>query len=436
MSPTRSLLILFAGAIHLFVIGIWVPLATDIGLVVNLGLLGLALLDLAVSPWPRSIQITREVPKVLCVGVKNSVHLHASNRSRRPMTVELHDTVPQPGSAYGLPMRMELEPWKELSGTYQFQPGQRGRFQFGDLYLRYPSRLRLWTLHERRHRPDPIKVYPDIRAVSGFDLLATRNLLDQMGLKLWRLRGRGGEFERLRGYRRGDELRQVDWKATAKVGELISREYTVERNQNILLMLDCGASMRNESEGVSNLERALNAAIILSYIALGQGDNVALLAFSDRIERALAPVRGKPAIQKIIRLCFDLQPSYQTSDYGLAFEEVFRRQRKRALVVFVTHTLDEQHLDTVTRYLRPLASPHLVLCIFLKDTALTELAHRVPESDVEAFHTGAAAELLEAQNRMVARLRESGILVLQTLPSQLTSSLINQYLDLKARHLL
>ena len=118
----------------------------------------------------------------------------------------------------------------------------------------------------------PVRIYPDIKAVTRFELLARKNRLAEEGLKLWRLRGAGGEFERLREYRREDELRKVDWKATAKYDKLISRDYIVERNQNVLFMLDCGRSMVNEAGGISHLDRGLNAAIMLGYIALSQGD--------------------------------------------------------------------------------------------------------------------------------------------------------------------
>jgi uncharacterized protein (DUF58 family) len=194
--------------------------------------------------------------------------------------------------------------------------------------------------------------------------------------------------------------------------------------------------MCNVTEGISHFDRSLNAAIILSYIALGQGDNVGLMAFSNRIERAVGPVRGKPAIQAVIRQTYDLEPRFEASDYSLACEELLRRQRKRALVVLITHTIDEQHLLTIGTYARALISPHLLLCVFLRDVALDELANRVPQHDIEAFHTAAAAELIAAHAHHIAKLRESGAFVIETLPGQLSSELINQYLDLKARHLL
>jgi uncharacterized protein (DUF58 family) len=268
------------------------------------------------------------------------------------------------------------------------------------------------------------------------DLLARRNRVAEMGLKLWRLKGREGEFERLREYRRGDEMRHVDWRATAKKQKLISREYTTERNQNVVILLDCGRSMCNETEGISHLDRGLNAAIILSYIALGQGDNVSFVGFSNRIERRAGPLRGKAAVRSLIRHTYDLEPRMESTDYGLACEDVLRRQKKRALVLLMTYALDEQHLDAIGRYLRSLISSHLFLCVLLKDLPLVGLAEREPTTDLEAFHVAAATEMLAAQERRLASLRASGIHATEVVPNELASQMINQYLDIKARHLL
>jgi uncharacterized protein (DUF58 family) len=257
-----------------------------------------------------------------------------------------------------------------------------------------------------------------------------------MGLKLWRLRGKEGEFERLREYRRDDELRHIDWRATSKHQKLISREFTTERNQNIVILLDCGRSMLNETEGISHLDRGLNAAIILGYIALGQGDNVSLTAFSNRIERYVGPVRGKSAIQSLIQKTYDLEPRHEASDYGLVCEDLLRRQKKRALVLLITYALDDQHLDAIGRYLRTVISSHLFLCVLVKDLPLVGLAQRVPQTNVEAYQVAAATEMLGAQERRLSALRASGIHATEVIPNELAAEVINQYLDVKARHLL
>lgn len=436
MIPTRRLLVLALLPALPLALSAFAAEWRAVGLALDALLVTLALADLLLTPSPEHVEAAREVGEVLSTGAPNLVRLRLKNRAAQAVELELTDEVPQPAEAAGLPLRLVLPPRQETVAAYHVVPRRRGQNHFAALHLRFSSRLGLWRRQQRRVLESPVRIYPDIRAVRRFDLLARRNDLEELGLKFRRLAGRQGEFERLREYRRGDELRHVDWKATAKRQRLVSRQYTVERNQNLLLLLDCGRTMANESGGLSHLDRGLNAAIILSYIALGQGDNVGLLAFSNRIELMAGPVRGKPSIQTLIRQTFDLQPRLEASDYGLACEELLRRQSKRALVLLLTHALDEHHLNAVGRYVKSITGPHLLVLVLLRDVALCELAGSVPEGEDEAFAAGAAAEMLNAQRRRVAALRDAGALVVETLPDQLAPVLINQYLDIKARHVL
>ncbi|HSF18476.1 MAG TPA: DUF58 domain-containing protein [Vicinamibacteria bacterium] len=436
MIPRQRLILVVSLVGAVFVVSVWVEWLATVGLAAN-GLVTLiALVDFVRTRRADLIEVDRDVSEVLSVGARNRVVLRLTNRSSTPLLVELTDEPPSPCRMEGLPTKADLPPRREVEVSYHLIPSRRGPNRFAFVHFRYQSPLGLWTRVVKRALPTEVRIYPDIRTVRRFDLLARRNRLAEMGLKVWRLRGREGEFERLREYRREDEMRQIDWRATAKHGKLISREYTTERNQNIVLLLDCGRTMLNETEGISHLDRALNAAIILSYIALGQGDNISLVAFSNRIERLVGPVRGKAAVQTLIRQTYDLAPRLEASDYALACEDLARRQKKRALVLLITYALDERHLETMGRYLRGLVSSHLFVLVLLKDIPLIEVAERIPRTDLEAYRAAAATEMLNAQERRIAALRTSGIHVTEVVPGELTAAAINQYLDVKSRQLL
>ena len=426
----------FAASGVFLVAGVWFPPLSLAGLLANGVLALVAIADLYRMVRPERIEILRETSDVLSVGAANPVVLRVLSRAPKPITIEITDEPPVPSRSEGLPFEATLVPQRELEATYHLYSQRRGANQFRNVYFRYRSPLGLWSRNVKRPLVDDVRIYPDIKNIRRFDLLAKRNRLSEMGLKLWRLRGKEGEFERLREYRREDEMRHIDWSATAKYQKLISREYTTERNQNIVILLDCGRSMLNETDGISHFDRGLNAAIILSYIALGQGDNVSLVAFSNRIERYVGPVRGKAAIQSLIQKTYDLEPRHEASDYGLACEDLLRRHKKRALVLLITYALDDQHLDAVGRYLRTLISAHLFLCVLVKDLPLVGLAERVPETDVEAYQLAAATEMLGAQERRLSALRASGIHATEVVPNELAAEVINHYLDVKARHLL
>jgi uncharacterized protein (DUF58 family) len=436
MTPRGQLLALFVASGIPFVLGVFFPSLEQLGVLLTLLVCAVAVLDLVLTPSLRGVDVIREVRDVLSVGARNPVTIGLRNRHSSPLTLVVHDEPPLPSAWFDLPFEVRLSPRERQAVTYHVQPRRRGRNRFGKVHLRRTSRLGLWSLFEERSLEREVKVYPDIQAVRKVELLARKNRLAEAGVRLSRIRGRGSEFDRLREYRREDEFRSIDWKATARHQALISREYVVERNQNVLLLLDCGRSMCNEAGGVSHFDRCLNAAILLAYVALRQGDTVGVLACSNKLERWVRPVRGLAGIEPLISQVYDLTPTYDATDYGLMAEELRRRYRKRSLVILLTHALDELHLQSIAENVRQLRTPHLVLSAFLQNVPLMERLNAAPETDVEAFQVAAAAEVAALQEAQLAALRNSGLLVIETLPEALSGQIISRYLDVKARHLL
>jgi len=436
MIPTRRLVLLTAIlAIPLLMSGIDRSVA-DLGLLVNLLLVAIACVDLLISPGPGDVEVDRVISEVLSVGASNPASLVVRNRSQMKLHLSLHDDPGPLCSVDRLPQTIDLAANKEATVNYAVMPHRRGASEMAAVHLRFQTRLGLWTRQQARTLVTPIRIYPDIRAVYKYELMSRQNRLSEIGVRMVRMPGQGREFERLREFRYGDEIRQIDWKATARQRALISREFNVERNQNIVIMVDCGRFMRNETDGISYLDRALNSAIMLSYIALGQGDNVSLLAFSSRIERFIRPVRGKPGIQSILRSTYDIQASPNASDYSMALEYLTTVQRKRALVVLITFVTDELQLRVIGDSLKLRSLPYLPLCVLLQDVGLRAMANRIPESDLDAFHTAAAAQILTGQSHEAASLREAGVMLIDTPPEMLTERLINEYLSIKARNLM
>jgi len=406
----------------------------DTALLANLLLVILAGVDFLVSPAPRQLQIEREVSDVLSVGVANPADLTLQNRSGVPVTVTVHDDAGPICDVEQMPQTVRIGAWKSETVRYHIRPTRRGASALVGVHLRYPTGLRFWTRHELRPLEMPVKIYPDIRAVYRYELMASRNRLAEIGVRILRMPGQGREFERLREYRYGDELRHIDWKATARQRQLITREFNVERNQNLVLMVDCGRFMRNESNGISYLDQALNSAIMLGYIALGQGDNVSLMAFSNRVERFVRPVRGKPGIQTLLRSTYDIQPSDKAADYSLALEYLSTVQRKRALVILITFVTNELQLQRIGESLRVRSLPYLPMCVLLQDVDLQRMAERIPKTSLDAYHTASAAQLLSGQSKEVSALRDDGVLIVNTPPDQLTEQLISEYLTIKTRN--
>jgi uncharacterized protein (DUF58 family) len=434
MIPSRLLIWLtVALAIPLMLGGINRGLG-DTALLINLAIMMAAAVDLLVTPAPRQVRVERDISEVLSVGMSNPAQLILTNQTSMPLILSLHDDAGDMCTVEDLPQTLTIAPWKSETVRYHIRPTRRGASSLLQVSLRFPSLLRFWIRHETRPLPLPVRIYPDIRAVYRYELMASRNRLAEIGVRIMRMPGQGREFERLREYRYGDAIRHIDWKATARQRELVTREFNVERNQSLVLMVDCGRFMRTESGGISYLDQALNSAIMLSYIALGQGDNVSLMAFSNKIERFIRPVRGKPGIQSLLRSTYDIQPSDQAADYNLALEYLATIQRKRALVILITFVSDEIQLQRIAESLRVRSLPYLPLCVLLQDVDLHHMAETVPSTLLESYHTAAAANILHGHARLVTELRESGVMMIGTPPELLSERLISEYLTIKARN--
>ena len=434
MIPSRLLISLSVLLIIPLMLGGMNRSLGDTAVLMNLLVVIAAGVDLLVSPAPRQVEVERDVSEVLSVGISNPAGLQLHNLSATTLSVSIHDDAGEMCDVEDMPQTVTLAPKGTEKVRYHIRPRRRGASSLLCVSLRFPTVFGLWTRHETRAVELPVRIYPDIRAVYRYELMASRNRLAEIGVRIMRMPGQGREFERLREYRYGDEIRHIDWKATARQRQLITREFNVERNQSLVLMVDCGRFMRTESGGVSYLDQALNSAIMLSYIALGQGDNVSLMAFSNKIECFIRPVRGKPGIQTILKSTYDIQPSDKAADYNMALEYLATVQRKRALVVLVTFVSDEVQLQRIGESLRVRSLPYLPVCVLLQDVDLQEMAERVPSSFLEAYHTAAAANILNGQAQQIASLHESGVMIVSTPPQLLTERLINEYLIIKARN--
>lgn len=431
MIPSRALVLL-----ALFPLGLALATLVDRTLLfpmlaADLGIALLAGLDALLARRPL-VTVTRHAPGVLSIGKPNVVTLEIKSTSRRRLTVSVTDDLFDTAESADLPLRLELPPRGRETARYRVVPSRRGAHALGDHHARYLSPFSFWIRQIDIPAASPVKVYPDVQAVRAYELLARQDR-DPSALKASRKRGGESEFERLREYRRGDEFRSIDWKATARRQKLISREYQLESNQNILFLLDAGRLMTARSAGLSLFDHALNATLMLSHVAARGGDRVGLLAFSDEIKSYAPPAGGAGAARQIIQAGYDLHPELVESNYGAAFEHVGLRVRKRSLVVLFTQVVDEVAAADLLRMMRGVMPRHLPLMVILRDVEIDEL---VEGAAVDPYLRGAAAELSGFRDRLVRELKKQGALVLDVSPAQLTPQLINRYLEIKARHLL
>ncbi len=411
---------------------VWPMLAVDAGLALLAGL------D-ALLGRRGLVRVERAASEVFSVGRSNPVALELRSNARRKLKVRVMDDVPANATTHDLPATVELKPGASAVVRYRVTPSKRGEYSLGDHHVRYPTPLGLWQRQLRIPATQSVKVYPDVKSIRTYELLARQDR-EYALVRAARLRGGESEFERLRDYLRDDEFRNIDWKATARRQKLISREYQIERNQNIVFLLDCGRLMTAETGGLSHLDHALNATLMMSHVAARTGDHVGLIAFDDRVRAYLPPSGGSRANRKIVQACYDLQPSLVEPNYRAAFDQLALRVRKRALVVLFTHVIDDQAARDVAHLMRALLPRHLPLVVLFRDVEVDQLidpqSSGAGESAYDLYARGAAAEMIVWRDRQVRELGRRGVLTLDTPPARLTPALLNRYLEIKARQLL
>jgi uncharacterized protein (DUF58 family) len=438
-APPSSLVVLLA----LAPLALGIAMAFDTTLLAPMlaadgGLVLLALLDATLASG-RSVVVAREPPAVLSVGRANAVRLQLRSTARRPLEVTVTEDRPPEVAVTDLPARATLAARGRATITYHLSPSRRGAVELGDHHVRYRSPLGLWQRQLRLPARHTLKVYPDVTAVRVYELLA-RQSRENLLVRAVRLRGGENEFERLREYGRDDEYRNIDWKATARRGRLIVREYQQERNQTVVCLLDCGRLMTAESDGLAQMDHALNAVLMLAHVAARGGDQLGLMAFDARVRAYLPPAGGRRAAQRVAHAMYDLHPSMVETDFEGAFAELTKRLRKRALVVLFTQVIDDVSAQAVLRQVRSLRPRHLPVCVLFRDPDLDRMAEPGPglatAPDGELYVAAAAAETILWRERLVRDLKTGGALVLHVPPRQTTPAVINRYLQIKAQHLL
>ncbi|MFM8393847.1 MAG: DUF58 domain-containing protein, partial [Acidobacteriota bacterium] len=320
--------------------------------------------------------------------------------------------------------------------SYRLFADRRGRYDFGDVVVRWTSRYGLLVRQARFPLSASCRVYPNIVGAQRHVVSARDAQLNQDGLRLSRYRGQGREFESLRDYVTGDQLRHVSWTATARRGRLTTRQYQVERNQSILLMLDTGRLMTARIDRLTKFDHAINAALSIAAVAIRTGDLVGLLAFEREVVRYLPPRRGPRQLVAMLESLYDLEPRLIEPSYPRAFEYLHQNCRKRSLVIILTDLIDRDASADLLASTAALLPRHLPLIVAIGDQDLRSVISQPPVSVRDVYRHSVAAEMLQQREEALAHVLERGGLAIDLQPGDLSSRLVQQYLEVKERGLL
>ena len=396
---------------------------------------GIALLAILDAWWLRRRDtplVTREIPEALPLGIEREVSLRVESMIRQ--RIELFDLHPGGWPAQGLPQALALAPSTASTFSYRLRPVARGNAVFEGVQLRMASPLRLWKQSRIAGTPQRVRVYPNFAPLTRFALFSAEQASRLVGAHLKRRRGEGTDFNQMREYRIGDSLRQIDWKATSRSRKLISREYQDEKNQQLVMMVDTGRRMMAQEGELAHFDHVLNATLVVSYLALRQGDAAGFFA-SGGESRWVTPKRGMARLDTLLRASYDLQPQPVATDYLAAATELSLRQRKRALVMLVTNVRDED-IEDLLAAVRLLQKRHLVCVASLREKALDEAMDEDVRDLPGAIRAAALARYLEERTAAHEALRSHRVMVLDVTSDELPAALVERYLAVKRQGLL
>jgi uncharacterized protein (DUF58 family) len=412
------------------------PLFIYFMVVFDLLALSLVVLDLLTITGASRLRVERSMLKSGSLGATHDVTLLLDNLGARTQWIEIKDDLPESMLATPESLSLVLGPNQQAELQYKLRPSRRGAFSFESVYLRLSSRLRLWQRNVVRSCPGELLVYPDMKQIGEYALLARTNRLSLIGVRKTRKAGQDNNFERLRDYTQDDNYKHIDWRSTARRNKLTVKQFQTDQSQRIVFMLDCGRLMTNEYRGLTLLDYALNSILMLSYVALEQGDSVGMLCFSDKIESYVPMRGGLSQMNRILHAGFNRFPTLTQTNFDQAFLHFSRNCRRRSMVVLISNVIDDVSAAQITGYLTTLQAKHLPVLALLRDRAVFDSADN-PDLDEEVlYRSAAAAQLLLWRREVLQRLENTGVLNVDTFPDTLTTPLINRYLEAKAKHML
>ena len=436
--PSRRWYAGAAGLGLLAPLALWLPPAATAWLVADFVWVLLLLLDawraaaLDLSQFP----VRREPPAAFSVGRSLPVSYRWHNPLSRRLVLRVREAVPAPLESPGVERRLVLPPAGSLGEELVYLPTRRGKALGGTLYLRALGPLGLIWRQGKRALPWAVTVYPSLRSAALKALPGQAQRRREAGFRALRRIGEGRSFESLKEWVPGEETRSIDWKATARRGKLMARQYEDERRQQVMLVLDAGRLLTAEIDGRARLEAAIDAALELAHSAVAHDDNVGLMVFADTVLAYVAPVRGKRALRLVLDALAGVEGRLVEPNYPAAFSYLAARTRKRALTVVFTDVIDRTASEALVAQAGSLRPRHLPVAVTLRDPSLERLAVARPADSAAAYERAAAEELLEARAAALAELRGRGVLVLDVPPDGAARAVVAQYEKLKRRAVL
>ncbi len=382
------------------------------------------------------IQTKRIVPEKLSNGDDNPISITVVNRFQFKTQIKIIDELPIQWQIRDFKIESNLKPSEEKTFNYQVRPTERGEYHFGNVNVFSSSSIGLIARRQQFDENKMVPNYPSFLQLKKYEFIAFTNRLKFFGLKKIRRIGNTLEFEQIKGYVSGDDIRNINWKATAKKNSLMVNQYQDEKSQPVYSIIDKGRVMKMPFNNLSLLDYAINATLVISSIVLRKNDKAGMFTFSRKIENRVAAQQRKSHMSVILETLYNIESDFSESDFSRLYIDIKRSLNQRSLLLLYTNfeTLDALHRQLP--YLQAIAKTHLLVVIFFENTELKSFTEKEAITTKEIFDKTIAEKFIYEKKLIATELRKHGIQVILTAPDNLTVDTINKYLEIKARGML
>ncbi|MEN2400977.1 DUF58 domain-containing protein [Flavobacterium sp. MC2016-06] len=402
-----------------------------------LGLSTFLLIDIVLLYLAKTgVEATRTTPEKLSNGDLNPVTIDIKNQYSFPVSVKIIDEIPFQFQVRNFKITSKIKAFKQKEIGYDLRPTERGEYYFGALNVYVSSPLRLISRRFTFDKDKMVPTYPSYIQLRKYDLLAFSNNLYQYGIKKIRRIGHTMEFEQIKEYVQGDDLRTLNWKATAKKNSLMVNQFQDEKSQSVYMAIDKGRVMQMPFEGLSLLDYAINSTLVLSNVILKKQDKAGIFAFSKKVENRVFAEKRASQMQKILETLYNIKTDFFESDYSRLYVDIKKNINQRSLIILYTNFETMDGLNRQLPYLKGIAKNHLLVVVFFNNTELNAIINKKTDTIQEVYDKVIAEKFMFEKRLIANELKKYGIHSVLTQPENLTLDAINKYLEIKARGIL
>jgi len=400
-------------------------------------LITLLVLDISILFFAKSgIEAARITPEKLSNGDPNPIQIKISNYYTFAVSAKVIDEIPFQFQVRNFEINRHIASSTEDAFQYELRPTQRGEYVFGNLNIYVSSPLKLVSRRFMFDKDKMVPTYPSYIQLRKYDLIAFSNNLFKYGIKKIRRIGHTMEFEQIKEYVQGDDIRTLNWNATAKRNALMVNQFQDEKSQSVYMVIDKGRVMKMPFNGLSLLDYAINTTLVLSNVILKKHDKAGMFAFSKKVENRVFAEKRSTQMQRILENLYNIKTDFFESDFSRLYADIRKNITHRSLIVLYTNfeTLDGLHRQLP--YLKGIAKSHLLVVVFFNNTELQELINKKTETIQDVYDKVIAEKFAFEKRLIVSELKKYGIYSVLTQPENLTLDSINKYLEIKARGIL